>query len=414
VYELERPKILVRVTGQPPLAAKVFLLMLLRCNLCAKVFQARAPKGVGPDKYAESAASMIAVLKYGGGLPFHRIDKLQGSVGVPTPASTQWEVVRDAAAGMEPAYMELQRQAAQGELVCNDDTAMRILAWMGKRRPAHLEERRKAAEEGRAEHAPDPERTGIFTTGIISRFEGREIALFFTGPRHAGENLGKLLEQRVRDLPPPMQMSDALSRNCPKGVETIQGSCNAHGRRNFVEQADNFPGECEYILGVFRRVYKNDARAKKRKLTPAERLRLHKDNSGPLMEKFHAWMLAQFADKKIEPNSGMGQAISYMLTHWEKLTLFLRKAGAPLDNNVVERALKMAIRHRKNSLFYKSDLGAHVGDLYMSLIHTCDLNGVDAFDYLTQLQRHAKEVRAHPDRWMPWNYRHNIARSPPS
>lgn len=414
VYEMKRPKVLVRVTGQPPLAAMVYLLMVLRCNLCAKVFQARAPKGVGPDKYAGSAASMIGVLKYGGGLPFNRLDKLQSSVGVPVPASTQWQIVRDAAPSLEPAYTELQRQAAQGELLCNDDTPMRILERMGKRRLAHLAERSNAASPERAAgQAAGRERTGIFTSGIISKAGGRTIALFFTGPRHAGENLGKLLEQRAPDLSAPMQMSDALSRNCPKGAKTIQGSCNAHGRRNFVEQADNYPAECEYILGVFRQVYKNDAQARKRKLTPAQRLRWHKDKSGPLMEKFHAWMLAQFADKKIEPNSGMGQAISYMLTHWEKLTLFLRKAGAPLDNNIVERALKKAILHRKNSLFYKTDKGARVGDCFMSLIHTCDLNGADPFDYLTQLQRHRQEVRAHPQRWMPWNYRRSIPRPPP-
>ena len=114
-----------------------------------------------------------------------------------------------------------------------------------------------------------------------------------------------------------------------------------------------------------------------------------------------------------EPNSGLGEAVGYMLKHWEKLTLFLRQAGAPLDNNVCERALKKAILHRKNSLFYKTDAGARVGDAFMSLIHTCALNGADPFDYITQLQRHAKEVREKPEQWMPWNYRHSIDRAPP-
>jgi hypothetical protein len=130
-----------------------------------------------------------------------------------------------------------------------------------------------------------------------------------------------------------------------------------------------------------------EAIAKKRKMTDAERLSFHQKKSGPPMKKFRTWMRAQFAEKKIKPSSGMGQAISYMPAHWKKLTPFLRKTGAPLDNNVVEMALKMAILHRKNSLFYKSDRGAGVGDIYMSLVHTCDLNGVDALDYLTQLQQ---------------------------
>lgn len=414
VYEQKRPKVLVRVTGQPPLAAQVFLLMVLRCNLCAKTFTARPPKVVGSNKYDERAASMIGLLRYGRGFPFNRLAKVQSSVGVPVSPSTQWGIVRDAAPSLEPAYLELERQAAQGKVLHNDDTPMSILAWMGKRRPAHLEERRQAVEDRPAENARRPERTGTFTSGIISRSAGREIALFFTGPRHAGENLKDLLEQRARGLSRPIQMSDALSRNCPEGLETIWANCIAHGRRNFIDQAENYPRECEYIFGVFTAVYKNEATANKRKMTDAERLRLHQRRSSPLMEKLHAWMTAQFVDKKIEPNSGMGDAIRYMLTHWDKLTLFLRKAGAPLDNNVVERALKMSILHRKNSLFYRSKQGARVGDVYMSLIHTSDLNGVDAFDYLTQLQRHAKEVRARPDRWMPWNYRQSISRSPPS
>jgi transposase len=413
VYEQrEHPGILVRMTGRPPLAATVFELQKLRCNLCQEIFEARAPKGVGRRKYDETAASMIALLKYGGGFPFNRLEKLQNSAGVPLPASTQWDIVRDAVRGLSPAHEELKRQAAQGKVIHNDDTTMKILAWTGKRREASVRECAKDAADGLAGHGPKADRTGIFTSGIVSQVRERQIALFFTGRRHAGENLEALLQARDKSLSPPIQMCDALSRNSPKDFKTILANCLAHGRRQFVEQAENFPNECRYILGSLATVYKNDAIAKKRKMSPAERLSFHQAKSGPLMAKLHAWLGKQLADKKVEPNSGMGQAIGYMLKHWEKLTLFLNKAGAPLDNNVCERALKKAILHRKNSLFYKTDNGAHVGDVFMSLIHTCDLNGADPFDYLTRLQRHAKEVRATPERWLPWNYQ-AIARDPP-
>jgi transposase len=93
-----------------------------------------------------------------------------------------------------------------------------------------------------------------------------------------------------------------------------------------------------------------------------------------------------------------------MLRHWDKLTLFLRHAGAPLDNNLCERALKKAILHRKNALFYKTRNGARVGDLFMSLIYTCQLNQINPFDYLTELQRHADRLATAPDCWLPWNY----------
>ena len=100
----------------------------------------------------------------------------------------------------------------------------------------------------------------------------------------------------------------------------------------------------------------------------------------------------------------MGQAITYLLKYWDRLILFLRQAGAPLDNNICERSLKRAILHRKNSLFYKTENGAHIGDLFMSLIHTCELNHTNPFDYLTQLQRHADKLKENSSQWMPWNY----------
>ncbi len=126
------------------------------------------------------------------------------------------------------------------------------------------------------------------------------------------------------------------------------------------------------------------------------------------MEALHAWFLAQFAEKEVEPNSGLGKAITYCLNHWTRLTLFLRQAAAPLDSTLVERALKKAILHRKNALFYKTENGAEVGDLFMSLIHTCELNGVDRFDYLIELQKHAEELAKHPAAWMLWTYRQTL------
>jgi hypothetical protein len=117
----------------------------------------------------------------------------------------------------------------------------------------------------------------------------------------------------------------------------------------------------------------------------------------------------QIEDHLVEPNSGLGQAIAYMQNHWEKLTLFLRVPGAPLDNNLCERALKKAILHRKNSLFYRTLNGAKVGDLFMTLIHTAELNRKEPFDYLLTLLRHEAAVALDPADWMPWNYTATLA-----
>jgi transposase len=396
VYRQKKPKTLIRITGRPPLEATAYELEQLRCNGCGQVFTAEAPAEAGEEKYDDTAAATIALLRYGSGVPFHRLEKLEENLGIPLPAATQWEVVEQKAELLRPALGELIRQAAQGEVAHNDDTSMRILKLA-----------REPAPEGKAE------RTGVFTSGIVSRVGAWFIALFFSGWKHAGENLAEVLKRRAPGLQPLIQMCDALSRNTPKlseGVRLLLAYCLAHGRRQFVDVAANFPEQCRYVLETLGGVWHNDELARKQKLTPEERLAFHQEHSGPLMKSLKEWMEAQMAEHQVEPNSGLGKAIQYMLRHWMPLTLFLRQAGAPVDNNLVERALKKAILHRKNSLFYKTEKGAEVGDLYMSLIHTCELNDVNAFDYLTELLGHPEELKQNPSEWMPWNYRDTLAR----
>ena len=392
VYPQKEPKMLVRMVGQAPLQATVYELDRLRCNLCGEVFTAQEPEGVGAEKYDETTAAMIALLKYGSGMPFYRLEKLEHLLGIPLPASTQWEIVEEAAETIQGARDELIRQAAQGEVLHNDDTSMRVL---------HL------ARE------PSDERTGVFTSGIVSTKQGQRIALYFTGRQHAGENLRDVLQHRASKLTAPVQMCDALSRNTPKlsdGAEILLANCLAHGRRQFVEVSPNFPEQCRYVLEMLGQVYGHDAEARQRGLSPSQRLEFHQQHSGPVMEQLHDWLDAQLARKKTEPNSGLGKAITYLLRHWKGLTAFLRQAGAPLDNNLCERALKRAVLHRKNALFYRTLNGAQVGDLFMSLIHTSELAGANPFDYLTELQKHPAELIANPSAWMPWNYVETLQR----
>jgi len=335
--------------------------------------------------------AMIALLKYGTGVPFHRLERLEGQLGMPLPATTQWDLMAAAAKLLQPVLEELIRQAAQGSVMHNDDTSMRVL---------------------RLAREPGDRRTGIFTSGVVSIVGRWRIALYFTGWKHAGENLADVLKRRARELPAPIQMCDALSRNTPKlkgSGKVLLANCLAHGRRQFVEVVESFPDECRYVLETLRGVYHHDALAREQNLSPHDRLRFHQEHSGLLMKGLHQWMEAELSEHRTEPNSGLGKAIIYLLNHWLKLTLFLREPGAPIDNNIVERALKKAILHRKNALFYKTLNGAGVGDLFMSLIHTCDLNGANPFDYLTEVQRHTEELKQKPSAWMPWNYRSTLA-----
>ena len=412
VYSQKDPGLRIRVVGQAPMAAKVYELERLRCHLCGEVYEAEAPPEVGEKKYDASAAAMIALLKYGSGVPWDRLERLEASLGIPLPASTQCEIVAEVADGIRPAWEELICQAAQGEVFYNDDTGMKILA-LARASPQRPDVEVEGPEPSRSDASSSGrERTGLFTSGIVSTTrQGRRIALFFTGRNHAGENLARILVERAKGLAPPIQMSDALSRNVPKlerKLEILWGNCNTHARRHFVQVTPNFPQQCRFVLETWRKVYRYEGKAKAQGLTPEARLRFHQEHSEPLMKQLHAWFEAQFAEKRVEPNSGLGKAITYCLKRWTRLTLFLREPGAPLDSNLVERALKKCILHRKNSLFYKTENGAEVGDLFMSLIHTCELNGVNPFDYLTELQNHATELARTPAAWMPWNYRETL------
>lgn len=394
VYEQNEPGVLVRVTGVAPLVATVYHTQKFRCGTCGKTFEADSPEGVGPDKYDETAKAMIGLLKYGCGLPFYRIEKLGTNLGIPLPSSTQWDKVEEASYALEAVWRELARLAAQGDVVFVDDTKAKILALN--------------TELQKALAAGESDRTGIFTSGIISKVEGQQIVLFYTGRNHAGENLEGLLKQREEELEPPIQMSDALACNTSGEFETLVASCLVHARRNFVDVVNNFPQEVTFVLEQLGLVYKHEKEAKEQEMTDQERLLHHQQWSEPVMAGLETWLKKQLEEKRVEPNSSLGGAIQYMQNHWEKLTLFLRVPGAPLDNNLVERALKRVILHRKNSLFFKTENGARVGDIFMSLIHTCELTGVMPFDYLVNVQQNREQAEENPADWLPWNYQETI------
>ena len=190
-------------------------------------------------------------------------------------------------------------RSAQGEVFHNDDTTMKILSLM-------KENKDRTADE----------RTGMFTTGIISRFDdGRQIALFYTGRNHAGENISDIYRKRDAGRPAPLQMCDALSRNISEAFKAILCNCLTHARRNFVDEIDNFPDEAAYVIEVLAEVYGIDARTKEQKMSPDQRIVYHKKHSGPLMTELEAWLNRQTDENLVEPNSGLGKAITYMKNH---------------------------------------------------------------------------------------------------
>jgi hypothetical protein len=289
----------------------------LRCDLCGKSFTAAPPPEAGLEKYDPKVGVLLGLLRYGSGMPFYRLERLQHSLGVPLSASTQWELVETVAKAAHPVFDHLVFLAAQAPNLYNDDTSMEV--W-------ELRQQIKAEV--------DPKRTGIFTTGIVAHTQVRSIALFFTGRRHAGENLDEVLRQRQANLPLPLQMCDGLARNEPKEFTTMLANCLVHARRGFVEVTPHFPEECRRVLESLREIYCLEARTKAERFSPEQRLQFHQTHSGPVMDQLHTWLTGQIEQKQVEPNSALGQSINYMLGHWDRLTLFLRVAGAPLDNNV--------------------------------------------------------------------------------
>lgn len=396
----QRPVITIRIQGQEPLPADRWEQDRYRCDTCGQVFTAPLPEEAGQSKYGPRAASMLALLHYSMGTPFSRLATMQEYLGVPVPASTQWDVVLAWSGSILPVYQELLRHAANGTVLHNDDTYVRILEFMGKRRA-------KALADGTL---PNPDRTGLFTTAVVSITGAGPIAIFASGRQHAGENLDELLAQRASELELPLQMCDGLERNIPKEHDTVVAGCLCHGRRHIVDEADSFPSECRHVLDQLRVVFKNEATCKKRGLSEVERLHYHQKHSAKVMSGLEEWMQQQLDNQLVEPNSGLGKAFEYLLGRWDKLTLFLRVPGAPIDNNLCERILKMAIRYRNNSKFYRSLRGAEIGDLYMTLIFTAQLHRENPFEYLIALMTHAPLVARSPAEWLPWTFRATLAR----
>jgi len=392
-----QPQKVVRLNGQSPIGGTIIEIERLRCRICGKIFKDSSVNiDIDNQKYDASAVAMMALLKYGTGLPFNRLDQLQASMDIPLPSSTQWSYILQYLPHVEPIFKALVGLAANGQVVHNDDTGMKVLALM--------------AQNAKTMEAGEKERTGIFTTGIVSILEDKRVALFLTGARHAGENLEELLKRRTT-LDDPIQMCDGLDRNIPKdeAINTIVGNCMAHGRRKFVELVESFPDEVQHVLLKIREVYAIEKEAKEQRLSPQARLALHQKKSKSVMEKLFEWLQEQLDQKQVEPNSGLGKAIKYMLKRQERLTLFLRVAGAPLDNNLCERALKISILHRKNAFFYKTENGARAGDTYMSLIATCKLQKINPFTYLTAILQNKEIASKQPMEWLPWNFNNALS-----
>ena len=396
LYELP-PGVEIRIDGHGLLSAMRYELQKLRCSACGQIFTAPLPREAGEAKYRPRARAVLVVGRYYLGLPFYRIEDYQAMLGVPMPDATQWDQIEQVGDCCYRVFEHLEFLAAQGELIHQDDTSVRIVTLIKENQQI----RAQAAAQGLSRAK---ERTGMFTTALVIRVGERLLCLYYCGRSHAGENLAALLAHREADQAPPIVMSDALSRNEVDEEGVIRCHCLAHGRRQFSDIAEVFPSECQVVLDALKQVFDHDEEARDQQMSPPARLAYHQAYSQPLMDELKDWLAKQVDDRLVEPNSSLGQAIAYMQKHWATLTRFLSIPDAPLDNNVVERALKLFIRQRNNSLFYKTEYSAYLASVLTSLIATCVYAGVNAVEYLVALQEHRAEVFADPAAWLPWTY----------
>ena len=379
------PGTILRIVGTPSLQVEIYRPEKLRCSLCGTIFTAKLPeevmKGSRSDK---TAKAIVSLLKYRGGLPFYRQEQLQKILGTPLVASELWKMTQDLADDLLGIYAVMCHTAAQGQILHNDDTKARVLSIGAERK--EKEEKRK----------------GIFTTGIISKLKDPQIpiALFFTGRKHAGENMNELLDLREEGLSDPILQCDG-GHNIPKDHKMLVSYCFAHTRRKFYELSDDYPRIVLKVIGWFSEIFAND------KNGPSEdqaRLKYHQEKSGPIMDTILKYCDQLLENKEVEPNSSIGKAIAYMKNHWTGLTLFLKEAGVPLTNNDLERLLKRSVLNRKNAYFYRTEEGARIGDILMSTIETCVMNEINPWKYLLAIQEHQEKVKKHPALWVPWAY----------
>ena len=401
LYKFE-PASFIRITGQPPLTTEKHIMEQMRCALCGVVLTAQLPDevlndGARQQKYGYSARAMMTINRFFMGSPYYRQESLQSILGVPVSASTVYDQCALVSEALTPVFDYLMTMAANAYLYHIDDTGNRILDQTPIEKPNR---------NGKGTR----QRSGIYTSALIAIIpEGQKIVLFQTNIGHAGEWIDEVLKSRDKTLPKPVVACDALSSNVPKTLSCNISNCNSHSRRGFTDIVKNFPQEVEHVLSRYGEIWHNDTVATDKELSLEQRQQYHKQHSLVIMEELKDWCENQQSQPEHEGNSGLGKAISYFLKHYQKLIAFCYIPGAPIDNNLVEMILKLIARGRRNSLFFKSLAGARVADVATSLIATCELNGINLFDYLVSIQQNRWEVSRNPERWLPWTFEQTLS-----
>ena len=395
LYEMTEPGTLVHVTGAPLASATRYNLQKLRCGICEIVYTAPLPEGVSDKKYDATFIAMLMINKYFMSVPLYRQDRLQNHLGIPLPASTQWDLMVAHEPMLKALYGATAQDAANGLALCYDDTSVKIMSEI---------KAAKLAEKGKkSQHT-------CFTTGIVSLHEDHRTYLYITDNRTAGKCIVEIMALRDEKLDPPIMMCDALPANIPQGISEdlyILCFCLVHARRQFYELPNGYDDLADKVIGLIGTIYDHEAHTKG--YSPEKRLAYHQEKSTPVMEELKAYLEEQKLE--FEPNSVPGKAIDYILNRWTQLSQFLRQVHAPLDTNIVERALKLVIQVRKSSMFYKTLSSAAFASYVQSALYSAAQNDINPCEYMSALIDNEQAVIQNPSAWLPWHYQETLKQS---
>jgi transposase len=402
-----REKVVIRVVGQPLFAAELHHLEQARCRVCGRIVRAQTPTGVREGLgssyavYDWSACAMLVVMHYFAAAPFKRLESLHQGWGIPLPDANLWRLVDESDDLLLPLYRALELHGVQNATSLRiDDTGSMVVA-LARQIQAEIDALERLGESTKSV------RTGINATGALLETAQGSIVLFFTGRHHAGEVLDRLLKRRLPGGPRLVKVTDGASKNFDhqhRG-ELVEATCNAHAFLKFHDLKDKHPTEYALAGEVYKGVFDNDDEAKARRLTPEQRMLLHRERSKPLMEKLKAMCEEKLRGKLVEPTSALWEPLSFIINQWSRLTRFYEEPGVPLDTNLVEQKLIIPVRYLAASFNYQTETGAEVGDRMMSLIATAHANGVEPVAYLTHCLRNHEDLSRSPATYLPWAYR---------
>ena len=389
-----QPAEFIRISGHSPLQTSKHVLERLRCNACGDLITAEldeqvASDGPGHQMYGYSARAMIGIHKYFAGTPFCRYESLQQLFQTPVTASTQYDQCALLAQAVEPVIEQLKKEAANGQNTFIDDSHFKILKATEKLKP---DRNKKGAKKLR---------TGVYASCFLSKTELGSIILYDVSIGHAGEFADEIFEHRLKDLKPPNVMSDALSNNKVTVIDVQKGLCNAHARRQFIDIENSYPEQSGWIVEQYQVIFNQFKKAQGSEKSARVRLRYHQRFTKPLFKKIKVWCEQQLIEHG-EEHSTLAKALKYFLRHYEGLTATCIFENADLENNIAERALKLIIRSRRNSLFCKTEEGAKTTNILTSIVATCAANQINAFEYFIWLQQNRVQVEQNPKHYLPW------------